>query len=324
MKKLPVEQAVGETLCHDITAILENGFKGVRFSRGHVIQEEDISVLLDIGKANIFVWDPEEDEVHEEEAGEAIAKEICGENLEYVGPAEGRFQINATCNGVFVVNSKGLERINGVNDYTVACKKGYSKVKAGETLSGARIIPLVTKQENVDMAVRVAKEYAPVFSVKPYAPLKVGIIITGSEIYHGRIQDAFEVVLRKKLIEFDAQILGVTICDDELTMITTAIHKYKEDGAQLILLTGGMSVDPDDLTPTAMRKCCTKFVSQGLPVQPGNMLTIAYLNETVLVGVPGASMHSEFTSLDLFLPRIFAGIPIEKSDMISMGEGGLL
>ena len=324
MKKIAVEQAIGRRLCHDMTAILENGAKTVRFFRGHMIQEEDIPILLDMGKAHIFVWEPGKNEVHEDDAGFMVAKKLCGANLKYSGPQEGKFQIEATCDGVFLVGSDGLVEVNCVNDYSVVCKKGFTKVKRGETVGTARIIPLVTAQENVDRAMALAQTYAPIFAVRPYRLLKVGIIITGSEIYHGRIPDAFETVLRKKLAEFNAEVLGTTLCDDDLTMIKAAVHDYKKKKADLILLTGGMSVDPDDLTPTAMRECCTRFISQGMPVQPGNMLSIAYMGNTVLIGVPGASMHYEITSLDLFLPRIFAGIPIEKSDIVILGEGGLL
>ena len=324
MKKIAVEEAIGRRLCHDVAAILENGTKRVQFSRGHMIQEEDIPRLLDMGKTHIFVWEPGKNEVHEEDAGFMVAKRLCGANLEYSESQEGKFQIEATCDGIFLVGSDGLVEINCVNDYSVVCKKGFTKVKCGETVGTAGIIPLVTAQENVDRALALAQTYAPIFSVRPYKQLKVGIIIIGSELYHGRIPEAFEAVLRKKLAEFSAEILGVTFCDDDLAMVKAAVYDYKKKKADLILLAGGMSVDPDDVTPTVMRECCTRFISQGMPVQPGNMLSIAYMGNTVLMGVPEASIQYEITSLDLFLPRVFAGIPIEKADIVVLGEAGLL
>ena len=192
----------------------------------------------------------------------------------------------------------------------------------GGKLCGARIVPLVTKRSNVEKAVQIAKENAPVLSIKPFKPLKCGVIITGSEIYYGRIQDKFEPIMRKKLDAFGAQQLGYVKCPDDLTAILDAIASFRAQGAELILLTGGMSVDPDDLTPTAIRSCGAQLVVQGMPMQPGNMLTIAYLDETVLIGVPGASMHSPVTSLDVFLPRIFAGVRIRREDTLILGEGG--
>ena len=322
MKKIPVEQAVGQTLCHDMTAILPGGFKGVRFKRGHVITEEDIPVLLDMGKSHIFVWEPGADEVHEEDAALAIAEAICGPNVTYSGPSEGKYLISSGIHGLFCVNSEALIDINCVPDYTIACRPGHTVVSKGEKLSGARIVPLVTKRENVEKAVAIAKENYPVFSVKPFLPLKAAVIITGSEVYYGRIPDRFEPIMREKLASYGAEILGVTKCPDDLSMILSAIETFVSQGAQLILLTGGMSVDPDDLTPTAIRQCGAQMVTQGVPMQPGNMLTMAYLGETMLIGVPGASMHSAVTSLDVFLPRIFVGERIEKRDAAILGEGG--
>jgi hypothetical protein len=322
MKKIRVEDAVGETLCHDVTAIFDNGFKGVRFKRGHVITQEDISSLLDIGKSHIFIWEAAANEVHEDDAALALAKAICGENLTYSGPSEGKMQICSAIDGLFHVNREALKKINSVDDYTVACRPDYTRVAKGEKLSGARIVPLVTKRENVEKAVAIAKENYPVFSVLPFRPLKSGVIITGSEVYHGRIKDRFEPIMTRKLIGYDAEILGFIKCPDDLDLILAAISNFMSKGAELILLTGGMSVDPDDLTPTAIRSCGATLITQGVPMQPGNMLTMAYLGKTMLMGVPGASMHSPVTSLEIFLPRVFAGIKITRDEIAAYGEGG--
>lgn len=322
MRKISVYKAAGETLCHDMTAILEDGFKGVKFKRGHVITEADIPELLDIGKTQIFVWESDKDEVHEDDAAQALTEALCGENLVYAGPSEGKFQITSAIDGIFYVDSAALKAINSVGDYTVATRRGYSPVAKGEKLAGVRIVPLVTKRENVDEAVRLARVHYPVLSVRPYTVKKVGAIITGSEIYNGRIQDAFEPILREKLSKFGSGLDRVTICDDRLDMIKGTIGSFVDEGMELILLTGGMSVDPDDLTPTAIRESGAELITQGVPMQPGNMLTIAYLGNTTLVGVPGASMHSMVTSLDVFLPRFMAGDRVSSSEIAGLGEGG--
>ena len=322
MKKISVHDAIGETLCHDMTAILADGFKGVKFKRGHVITEDDIPELLNIGKTRVFVWEPEKDEVHEDDAGLAVTQAICGENISFSDPSEGKFQINSEIDGLFCLNTEALKAINSVPDFTVASRPGYTSVEKGEKLAGARIVPLVTKRENVDLAVKLAEENAPVMCVKPYVVKKAGAIITGSEIYNGRIQDRFEPILHKKMEKYGAKLHRVTICDDDLEMIVDAINTYIEAGIELILLTGGMSVDPDDLTPSAIRESGAEIITQGVPMQPGNMLTIAYLGGAVLVGVPGASMHFQITSLDVFLPRIMAGVMIEKRHIAGLGAGG--
>jgi molybdenum cofactor synthesis domain-containing protein len=323
MKKIAVQDALGQTLCHDMTAIMADGFKGVRFKRGHVIREADIPVLLDMGKEHIFVWEPEADEVHEEDAAIALTEAICGPGIVYSGPSEGKMTIAAQTDGLFCVNSWALRDINMVPDYTVACIPGNTRVEAGKKLAGARIVPLVTKRENVEKAVAIARENAPVFSIKPFRPLKTGVVITGSEVYYGRIQDAFQPILTPKLQSYGAEILGFTKCPDALEKILEAIADFRAKGAELILLTGGMSVDPDDLTPTAIRTVGGELVIQGVPMQPGNMLTIAYADGCTLVGVPGASMHSPVTSLEVFLPRIFAGDRITREEIAGYGEGGL-
>ena len=323
MRKVRVQEAIGQTLCHDITAIMSDGFKGVKFHRGHVIVEEDIPALLDIGKNHVFIWEPEADEVHEDDAALAITQAICGDNLTTNGPTEGKMSISASVEGLFRVKSDALRLINRVDDFTIACRKDFTPVSAGEKLAGARIVPLVTRRANVEAAVAIAQSAFPVFSVLPFKPLKCAVIITGSEVYDGRIQDAFEPIMRKKLQRFHADILGVTKCRDDVDMILAAINTYLQNGAELILLTGGMSVDPDDLTPTAIKLSGAKVITQGVPMQPGNMLMIASLGETVLMGVPGASMHSPVTSLDVFLPRVFAGVEITSEEIVGMGVGGL-
>lgn len=322
MRKLKVEEAVGQTLCHDMTAILDDGFKGVKFQRGHVIRQEDVTELKKIGKDHIYVWEPEADEVHEDDAALALTEVLCGEGVVHSGPSEGKMTVRAARRGLFVLNREGLRAVNRVADYTVATLPGEYAVEEGQSVAGARIVPLVTKRANVEEAVGIARQYAPILQVLPYRTLKSGVIITGNEVYYGRIQDAFEPIMREKLAFYGAEILDVVKCPDDLERIVSAIEALCEQGAELILLTGGMSVDPDDLTPTAMRTCAEP-VFQGVPMQPGNMLTIAVKDKVTLIGVPGASMHSKTTSLEVVLPRIFAGLPVTKEDVQAGGEGGL-
>lgn len=322
MKKLKVEDAVGRTLCHDMTAILPDGSKGPMFRRGHVIREEDIEQMKNIGKFHVYVWEPGVNEVHEEDAASELVAAMLGANLTHTAPSEGKIQINSAINGLFHLNSEALRKINSVDDYTVASRPNLTPVSEGEKLCGARIVPLVTARENVDKAVKIAKDNYPVMEVLPYKPLKTGVIITGNEVYYGRIQDGFEPIMRAKLPKYGAEILGFTKCPDELDKILAAVNDFMVDGAELILLTGGMSVDPDDLTPTAIRETGAEVITYGVPMQPGNMLMIAKLKGTTLFGVPGASLHAPNTSLDYFLPRVFAGLEISRDEIAALGEGG--
>ena len=323
MIKIKVEDAVGRELCHDITGIFPDGKKGAMFKRGHVITPGDIPRLLDIGKGHVFVWEPDEGEVHEDDAALRAAQAVCGDGVAYdKTPSEGKVLMQAARRGLFRVDRGALRKINSVGDYTIACLPSMTDVSEGLKLGGIRIVPLVTKRENVEAVEKIADESHPVFDVLPYKKLKCGVVITGSEVYHGRIEDKFEPIMRRKIAKFGGEFLGAIKCPDDLEMLLAAISELMSKGAELILLTGGMSVDPDDLTPSAIRSCGARVVAQGIPMQPGNMLMVAYLDKTVLIGVPGASMHSPVTSLDVFLPRVFAGIEITPDDIPGLGEGG--
>ena len=322
MRKIKVEDAVGHALCHDMTGILPDGKKGVVFRRGHVVRAVDIPAMLDIGKNHIFAWEPGKD-VHENECALACAEAARGLNVSHdTDPSEGKVLFYAQTRGLFRVNSDALRKINCVENYTITCLPDCTEVTEGQKLGGVRIIPLVTARANVKAAVAAARDGAPVFSVLPFAPLKCGVVITGSEVYYGRIQDKFEPIMRRKLSHFGADILGVTKVPDDLDVILQAVADFESQGAQLILLTGGMSVDPDDLTAEAIRLCSGQVITQGVPMQPGNMLTIAVKGGLTIIGVPGASMHSPVTSLDVFLPRVFAGVPITADDIPGLGAGG--
>ncbi|MCL2588913.1 MAG: molybdopterin-binding protein, partial [Oscillospiraceae bacterium] len=219
MRKLPVAEAIGETLCHDMTAIRQDGFKGVAFKRGHVIRAEDVPVLLSMGKAHIFVWDPAADEIHEDEAGLAGANALAGAGIKISGPAEGRYSLTAAHDGLFTINRPALRALNAVPDYTAATLPTHTPVQAGDRVAGVRIVPLVTACKNVKTVEALGVAQGSILSVRPYLPLKVGIVITGSEVFEGLIQDRFEPVLRDKIAPFGGEILGVTKCPDDLPAI---------------------------------------------------------------------------------------------------------
>ena len=324
MKKVRVEDAIGETLCHDMTGILPGGKKGVVFARGHVVTAEDIPALLDIGKYHVFVEAGDSaSDVHEDDAALIAADAVCGDGITYdTTPMEGKIVFYAAARGLFCVARESLREINSVGDYTIVCLPRFIDVAEGQKLGGIRIIPLTTAQSTVDAMLTAAHSRGPVFRVLPYSPLKCGAIITGSEVYHGRIEDKFEPIVREKVERYGGEFLGAVKCPDDLEVIAQAIADFESRGAELILLTGGMSVDPDDLTPTAIRQSGAEVITQGMPMQPGNMLMIAKKPGVTLIGVPGASMHSPVTSLDVFLPRIFAGVDIGRAEIAGLGEGG--
>ncbi len=322
MKKIPVEKSIGMVLCHDITQIVPGKFKGRAFKKGHIIQQEDIERLTRLGKEQIYVWEQKAGEVHEDEAALRIAWAVSGENIDYEEPKEGKSTLKSKEKGLLKINSALLYKINSIEDISAASLPQNFMVERDQKLAGVRIIPLIIKEENLIQIEDLCKEKGKVFKIKKYKELKAAIITTGNEIYKKRVQDKFGPIIRKKLEFFKAQYIGQTFCPDDIEEIKGKIFYYKKQGADLIILTGGMSVDPDDLTPGAIRKSGAKVVTYGAPVQPGNMFMMAYLGKTVLLGVPGCAMYYRTTILDVVLPRIFVGEILTKENFIKMGEGG--
>lgn len=323
MKRIKTEDAVGHILCHDITQIIKDVKKGVAFKKGHQVTEEDIPVLLSIGKEHLYIWENNEDMMHENEAAEILYR-LC-EN-KYMMPSEvkeGKIEVIATCDGLLKVDVPRLDKVNSMDEMMIATRHTYSPIKKGEVLAGTRIIPLVIEKEKMKQVQAIAGR-EPLLTLKPYEKKKVGIVTTGSEIYKGRIKDAFGPVIRRKLAPFEAEILGQVIVDDHLNEIVGAIENFLKQGAQMIVCTGGMSVDPDDLTPTAIRETGAEIISYGAPVLPGAMFLMAYYKGDIpIMGLPGCVMYAGATVFDLILPRVMAGEKITKMDLVRLGHGGL-
>ena len=323
MKLIETEKAVGHVLCHDMTQIIPGVMKDARFRKGHIVTEEDIPVLLSMGKKHLYVWEKNPGMLHEDEAAE-ILFEIChGENtLKKAAPKEGKIELLAACDGLFKIDRAHLMAVNALPEMMIATRAGDFAVKKGDSLAATRIIPLVIEKEKMEAAQKAAGD-RPILSVLPFRRKKVGIITTGSEVFTGKIQDAFGPAIRQKLARYDVEVLGQTILDDDADGIANAIRDYIAGGADMILCTGGMSVDPDDTTPTAIQKSGAEIVSYGAPVLPGAMFLLAYLGEIPVMGLPGCVMYAKQTVFDLVLPRVMAGEKLTKADLVRYGEGGL-
>ena len=326
MRLINTTEAENHVLCHDITVIVKDVKKGVAFKKGHVVTREDIPELLKLGKDHLYVWEKDDSMYHEDEAA-AILRDICmGENMRATEPKEGKIELIATCDGLLVIDSEKLQAVNDIEEMMIASRHSMTSVKAGDKLAGTRVIPLVIKKEKMEWAKRAAGE-KPIMNVVPFKPLKVGIVTTGSEVYYGRIEDTFTPVVEQKVAEYGMTVLGHEKCPDDKEMIVAAIHRLLNMGAELILTTGGMSVDPDDKTPGAIRAAGARVVTYGAPVLPGAMLLIGYFKEekgdVPVLGLPGCVMYAKRTIFDLVLCRVAAGVEIKRRDITRMGEGGL-
>jgi hypothetical protein len=323
MQEIPVQQAVGRVLFHDITRIAPGEFHGRAFKKGHIIVQDDIDQLLKLGKDNIYVLDLEDGFIHEDTAALRIAKAALGRGIQMMPPSEGKVRLMTTKPGLLKVNVAALNRINAIEEIVFATSHTDRRVKAKKLVGGTRIIPLFTEEEKIRQVEDICKECAPVVEVVPFKKLKVGVVTTGNEVYHGRIADKFGPVMIDKISELGSSVLRQILVPDSVPMTVQAIHDLLTEGAGMIVVTGGMSVDPDDRTPASIRAAGGQEITYGSPTFPGSMFMLAYIGDIPVVGVPGCAMYNKATVFDLLVPRILAGDRLTRADITGLGHGGL-
>lgn len=323
MKVLPVEKAVGQVLGQDLTQIIPGKFKGPAFRKGRIIQQEDIPQLLQMGKENIYIYELDEDALHENDAAQALAMGIAGEGTIFGEAKEGRVNIFAERKGLLKINVNGLFSANRLQEISIATIHNNSVVGERDLLAAVKIIPLVVKKAKIDTIIEQVKENGPIVSVKAFKPLATSIIVTGNEVYLGRICDSFAPVIEAKMQNYGCDIISRDYLPDDVQKIAGAVKKARDAGARLVLVTGGMAVDPDDVTPTAILATGGRLVSYGAPLMPGAMFMLAYLGDLPIMGLPGCVMFHKSTVFDLILPRVLAGEQIQMEDIVTLSHGGL-
>ena len=326
MREVRVQEAVGMTLCHDITEIVRGKTKGARFRKGDVIRIEDIPVLLKLGKEHIYVWEDDAHMLHENDAA-VILRDLCqNEYMEATAPKEGKIELKAMVDGVFEVRADALDAVNDIDDVMIATLAQHYPVKAGAKLAGMRVIPLVIEKAVMEQVQKAAGK-EPLLRLLPYQKMKVGVVTTGSEVFHGRIKDTFTPVLDSKLRAFGLRVDEHRLSDDGTEHTRAAIAELLSLGMDMVLCTGGMSVDPDDRTPAAIKATGARVVTYGAPVLPGAMFMLAYHEEGArrvpIMGLPGCVMYSPATIFDIVLPRVIAGSEWTKKEIRQLGIGGL-
>ncbi len=326
MASIPVQEAVGSVLCHDITGIVPGVEKGRVFKKGQVVRPEDVEKLRNLGKEHLYVYRPEPGFVHEEDAAKRLTAAVAGENLRFSEVKEGRINFLAAVQGLLTVNVRLLGDINSLGDVTFATLHTLREVAAGEAVAGIRVVPLLVEERIVAEAERLCRDQGRVIAVLPFRRVKVGVVITGSEIYHGRIKDGFGPVLRRKFAGWGSEIIGEQTTSDDIAMTRAAILGFAEAGADMVMVTGGMSVDPDDLTPSSIRAAGAEVASYGAPVFPGAMFLLSYLpwqgRRLPVLGLPGCVMYHRASIFDLVVPRLLAGVEVAAGDLVALGHGG--
>ena len=331
MKLVKTEEAVGQVLCHDITQIVKGSIKDAVFRKGHIVTEEDIPLLLSLGKDHLYIWENDDTMFHENEAAEILYELCAGENMDRSEVKEGKIELIAKVDGLLKVCSAGIKAVNGFGQMMIASRHGNFPVKKGDKIAGTRIIPLVIEKEKMERAKEAclqATKGRSVFVLKPFVSKKVGIITTGNEVYYGRIEDTFTPVIVDKIEEYDSKVIAHETFEDNDAKVTDCILRMIDGGCDVICCTGGMSVDPDDKTPLAIKNTGANVVTYGAPVLPGAMFMLAYFTradgkQIPIMGLPGCVMYAKRTIFDLVLPRIMADDPVTSDELAALGEGGL-
>lgn len=322
MNSLPIDQAVGHVLAHDVTRIVPGLEKGPAFKKGHIIQTQDIEALLDMGKAHIYVLELSSDQVHEDAAAGRIAAAAAGAGLKLTIPSEGRVNLVAEYPGLLKVNVPALKQLNSIQDVVFATLHGNHRVDAGQAVAGTRVIPLVVPEHLAAEAERVCRLNPPLIALKPFQSLRVGMITTGSEVFLGRIKDKFGPVVEKKFKALGSRIIRQIFVSDEVDKTVEAIQTLIGEGVQMVVLTGGMSVDPDDRTAAGIRSVGAEVMTYGAPTFPGAMFMLAYLGDVPVLGLPGCVMYHRTSIFELVVPRLLAGERLTREDIAGLGHGG--
>ena len=323
-KIIPVDQSVGTILAHDITEIRPGQFKGPAFKKGHIIKEADIAHLKRVGKEHLYVLHLDPGEVHEDDAALRLATLLAGKGVTFnPHPSEGKIQLKAAHRGLMTVDVSALTRINLVPDISCSSRHTHSVVEEGDVIGGVRAIPLIIDEENLQAAEKIAREVANFFSVKPFLAPKTGIVITGNEVFSGLIDDKFAPIIRSKLQDFDCPVVGISFAPDIREQIASEIRNHLDNGAEMIVVAGGMSVDPDDITRVAIADAGAEDVVYGTPVLPGAMFLYGRFGNVPVLGLPACVLFFRATVLDLILPRVLAGEGITRESLAAMAHGGM-
>ena len=324
LKKIKLKDAVGTKLSHDITEIRPGEFKGPAFHKGHTVCNDDLCRLQKLGKNNLYLIDLEDDEIHENQAAAILAKALAGDGITWKDePHEGKINLVAETDGLFKVDTTALAAFNMVDEVMCATLHNHTLVKKGELVAATRAIPLTMKRAPIDRAAAIARQNGAVLAVNTIRKARVGLVVTGNEVYHGLIEDRFAPIISEKVETLGSQVAGVTFAPDDAGLISKAIRSHLDQGCDLLMLSGGMSVDPDDVTRQGIRSAGASEMHYGASVLPGAMFLVAYLGDVPLLGIPACGLFHRITVLDLVLPRMLAGEKIGKAELAFLGHGGL-
>jgi hypothetical protein len=321
---IPLDQAIGKVLAHDVTEIRPGQFKGAAFKKGYVVKPEDLPHLRRLGKEHLFVLHIEQGEVHEDDAALRLAEALSGPGVVFQGPpSEGKIALRAGQRGLLKVNVEALVTLGLIPEISCASRHTNTVVERGDIIAAARAVPLIIDEETLDRALEIAQSVGGIFSVKPFLNPPTGIVVTGNEVSQGLIEDKFAPILRKKLQAFDCEVRKIVFAPDDKEKIVKGIKDTLQAGSKLVMVSGGMSVDPDDISRLAISEAGAEDVLYGTPVQPGSMFLYGRIDSVPILGLPACVLFYKATILDLVLPRVLAGEHLTRKEFAAMAHGGL-
>jgi hypothetical protein len=322
MKKIKIEDAIGTVLGHDVTQIIPGQFKGPKFKRGHLIREEDIPEFLKIGKEHVYVMDVKAGVIHEDDAALRLGKAFSGKNIKISGPSEGKVTFHSKINGLLKINLPLLHRINLSRNIILSTLHRYTPCFPGMAVGATRIISLTAPERQIEKMENWREKYGPAIEILPYRMLNVGVVVTGNEFFHGRTEDRFNDRVGKKIVGFGSRVAKKLVVPDDIRQISNALSKLEDEPVDLILVTGGLSVDPDDVTRAGIKKAGTRIIFYGTPILPGAMFLYGKLGEKPVLGLPACVFYHNATLFDIIFPRILAGEVLNRREISLLGHGG--
>ncbi len=330
LRAVPVKEAVGSHVLHDMTRIVPGREKDAAFTAGQKLSAGDICRLQQMGRNRIYVQEGNrnlENWVHEDDVARTFARQMPGNGVEVEAPPrEGKVNFRATRSGMLLVDTERLERFNLVPDVMCATRHTYSLVGQGTRIAGTRAIPLYLSRPGLLKAL-AALEGGPLFQVKPLRRAKVGILVTGTEVFQGLIQDRFAPIITDKVRQFHCDVVKTLLAPDDAAIIAQSVRELLSAGADLVITTAGLSVDPDDVTRRGLSDAGLQDTLYGVAALPGTMSLIGRINGknggAQVLGVPACALFFKTTAFDLLLPRLLADVSITRLDLARIGHGGL-
>jgi len=325
IRTVRVEDAIGLKLLHDYTCI-QHGFKGAIKRRGEIVTFSDVDILKNCGHYYVYVYDETWSRpgfLHEVEAVEKFAHIVAGENIRIELGEEGKALLIAEKSGLLLVNGTVLKEINSTGVFVLVTRKTGSYIRRGDLIGIVDLIPLDVSVEFFEVFERKLVEYRPIIRVIEHKHPKIGVVVTGTEIVEGMRRDLAGPIVLKKISEYECIPGRIEYARDDLEEISGKILALLLEH-DAVIVTGGMSVDPTDKTPSAIASIADEVVIYGIPIKPTTMSMVAYKGGKAIVGVSSGIIHyPEENILDVVLPWIASGVKIPREFLISLGEGGL-